>query len=147
MTKTSNYKFLIALRLLAGLPLLGFGILHFISPEHMREILVVSGIPLVEMNLFLAPAAEILAGALLLLGWYARIGGMLGIGTMLVAVYSTVVLSQITADTLPQGVTEIPFVPPLPLPIIVLGCSFVVVLLGGGAWSLDLYKQSGPHTD
>jgi uncharacterized membrane protein YphA (DoxX/SURF4 family) len=130
MSKTTNHKYLIVPRLLAGLPLLGFGVMHFINPEHMRDILIASGIPMVELNVYAAPAAEMLAGVLLLLGCYARVGGILGAGTMLPAVYSTVILSKMTVDTLPGGLTEVPFVPPLPLPILVLVCSLVVA----GTW-------------
>ena len=33
LTKTSEHKFAIIPRVLAGLPLLGFGALHFIKPD------------------------------------------------------------------------------------------------------------------
>ena len=74
MSKTNNHKFLIVPRVLAGLPLLGFGVMHFIDPGHMRDILIASGIPMVELNVYAAPAAELLAGVLLLLGCCARVG-------------------------------------------------------------------------
>lgn len=143
MSKTNNNKLLIIPRLLAGLPLLGFGVMHFIDPGHMRDILIASGIPMVELNVYAAPAAELLAGVLMLLGCCARVGGILGVGTMLPAIYSTVVLSKMTVDTLPGGLTEVPSVPPLPLPIVVLVCSLIVIALGAGAWSLCSCKQRG----
>jgi uncharacterized membrane protein YphA (DoxX/SURF4 family) len=136
----NNNKLLIVPRLLAALPLLGLGVMHFIDPGHMRDILTASGLPMVELSVYAAPAAEIVAGALLLLGFYARIGGLLGAGTMLPAIYSTVVLAKMTVATLPKGMTEVPSVPPLPLPIIVLVCSLIVVALGGGVWSLGSRK-------
>lgn len=142
ITKTSGYKFVIVPRLLAGLPLLGFGAMHFVQPEHFREILIASGIPMVEVNLYAAPVAITLGGVLLLLGFYARLGGLLGISSMVVAIYSTFVLANLTPDNLLGGLTEVPFVPPLPLPIVVTIASFVVVALGGGAWSLDWKNQS-----
>jgi len=129
--------------LLAGLPLLGLGVKHFVDPGHMRDILIASDLPMVELSVFAAPAAEVLAGVLLLLGLYTRIGGLLGAGAMLPAIYSTDVLSKMTVDTLPEGLTEVPFVPPLPLPVMVLICSLIVIAFGGGAWSLGPHKQPG----
>jgi hypothetical protein len=38
--------------------------------------------------------------------------------------------------------TEVPTVPPLPLPVMVAVASLIVVVLGGGAWSLDRRNQS-----
>ena len=128
--------------MLAGLPLLGFGVLHFVKPEHFREILVASEIPMIEINMLAAPAAEAIGGLLLLLGLYARVGGLLGIATMAVAIYTTVLLSGMTVADLPGGLTEIPKVPPLPLPVVITVASLVVVVLGGGAWSLDWKNQS-----
>ncbi len=143
MSKTKSSKLLILPRLLAGLPLLGLGVKHFIDPGHMKSILIASGIPMVDVNVFAAPAGEVLAGVLLLLGFYPRIGGLIGAASMVVALYSTVVLSKLTIDTLPGGLTEIPFVPPLPLPAVVLVCSLIIVALGGGAWGLSSHKPSG----
>jgi putative oxidoreductase len=143
MSQTNKNKFLIVPRLLAGLPLVGLGVMHFVNPVHMRNILIASGLPMVELSVFAAPAGEVLAGVLLLLGFYARIGGLIGAGTMLPAIYSTVILSKMTVETLPGGLTEVPFVPPLPLPAVVLICSLAVAALGSGAWSLGPHKQEG----
>jgi uncharacterized membrane protein YphA (DoxX/SURF4 family) len=142
VTKTADRKIMLIPRLLAGLPMLGFGVMHFVKPEHFREILIASGIPMVELSAIAAPLALILGGLLLLLGLFARIGGLLGIATMVVAIYSTVVLSGMTVDNLPAGLTEVPFVPPLPVPVIVTIASLVVVVMGGGGWSLDWRCQS-----
>jgi putative oxidoreductase len=144
ITKTTDNKLLVIPRILAGLPLLGFGVLHFVKPDHFRDILIASEIPLIEMNMYAAPAAEALGGILLLLGLYARVGGFLGMATMLVAIYTTVVLSGMAVADLPGGLTEIPAVPPLPLPVMISVASLVVVALGGGAWSLDWKNQSKP---
>jgi uncharacterized membrane protein YphA (DoxX/SURF4 family) len=142
ITKTTGHKFVIVPRLLAGLPLLGFGLLHFFKPEHFREILVASEIPMIEINMVAAPAAETLGGILLLFGLFARVGGIFGIATMAVAIYTTIDLFGMAVADLPGGLTEIPAVPPLPLPVMITVASLVVVVLGGGAWSLDWKNQS-----
>lgn len=127
--KTSSQKWILALRLVAGLPLLGLGAKHFIDPEHFRSILKASGLPLVDVSMMAAPVAECLAGLLLLSGWYARIGGLLGVATMVPALVATVKIMGLEGEK--------PFVPPLPLPIVVLLCSALVIYFGGGAWSVD----------
>lgn len=126
---------LIVPRLAAGLPLLVLGAKHFIDPEHFRKILEVSGFPgPVDASLIDAPAAEVIAGVLLLLGLFARVGGLLGIATMLPAILATVKLMNL-------DIPDKPFVPPLPLPIVVLLCSAYVLWRGAGAWSVDATRN------
>ncbi len=134
---TSGHKHIMAFRLVAGAPLLMFGVMHFIDPASFRAILQATGIPMVEVNMIAAPLAEIVAGFMLLLGVFARIGGLLGIATMLPAIYATVVLAGTNESQLPAGLTQIPEVPPLPLPVIVLLASAYVLWRGAGAWSMD----------
>ena len=142
ITKTTSSKLQLIPRVLAGLPMLGFGMIHFVKPDHFREILLASGIPMVNVNLYAAPVALVIGGVLLLLGLFARVGGLLGIATMAGAIYSTVVLSGMAVADLPAGLTEIPNVPPLPLPVVVTVASIIVLVRGGGHWSLDLKNQS-----
>ena len=77
------------------------------------------------------------AGILLLSGLYARVGGFLGMGTMLPAIYATLVLAGMSPGDLPAGIAAVPEVPPLPVPVLVLLSSVYVAWRGGGAWSLD----------
>jgi hypothetical protein len=63
---------------------------------------------------------------------------------MAVAAYSTMALSGLTVADLPAGLTEVPKVPPMPLPVMVAVASLIVVVLGGGAWSLDRRNPSTP---
>jgi uncharacterized membrane protein YphA (DoxX/SURF4 family) len=119
-------------RLLAGVPLMIFSAMHFMNPQHLRDILSAGGVPLVEMNVWAASSAEMLGGVLLVTGFLARAGGMLGIATMAPAILTTVKLA---------GLPDAPMVPPLPLPIMVLVASAVVLVLGGGAWSGDAWRN------
>ena len=125
---TTPRKFLVLPRLLSGLPLVVFSAMHFMNPQHFRDILTAGGIPVVEVNVWAASSAEMLGGLLLLTGFFARVGGLLGIGTMVPAILTTVRLA---------GLPDAPMVPPLPLPIMVCVASTVVLALGGGAWSGD----------
>ena len=90
-----------------------------------------------DVTVIAASATEFLAALLLLSGLLSRIGGLLGIGTMAPAIYSTAVLMRMTPEDLPGGLTEVPFVPPMPVPVLVLIASLVVLVLGGGSLSVD----------
>jgi uncharacterized membrane protein YphA (DoxX/SURF4 family) len=75
-----------------------------------------------------------LGGLLLLSGFFARVGGILGIATMVPAILTTIRLANLI---------DAPMVPPLPLPIMVFVASTVVLVLGGGAWSVDGQGNEG----
>jgi len=50
--------------------------MHLADPESFRQILEASGLPFVELNLIAAPLTEVVAGLLLITGYYARMGGV-----------------------------------------------------------------------
>ncbi|MGH2394225.1 MAG: DoxX family protein [Candidatus Limnocylindria bacterium] len=137
LQRTTPYRFMVLPRLVAGLPLLFFGVKHVLDPDPFRAILIASGLPLVELNVIAAPLAECVAAALLLSGFLARLGGVLGVVTMLPAIYATLTLKGLDPAHLPAGLTQVPFVPPLPLPVVVLLSALAVLILGAGAWSVD----------
>ena len=126
--QTTPRKIILLPRLLAGVPLVVFSAMHFMNPQHFRAILTAGGVPMAEVNVWAASSAEMLGGLLLLTGFFARVGGLLGVATMVPAILTTVRLA---------GLPDAPMVPPLPLPILVLLASAVVLVLGGGAWSAD----------
>ena len=130
---TTPRKVMLLPRLLAGVPLVIFSAMHFMNPQHFRDILTASGVPMVDVNVWAASSAEMLGGILLLTGFFARVGGILGIGTMAPAILATIRLADIAGA---------PKVPPLPLPIVVLVASAVVLVLGGGAWSADARRNA-----
>lgn len=129
---TTPRKIILLPRLLAGVPLVVFSAMHFMNQEHFRNILSAAGMPMVEVTVWAASSAEMLGGILILTGFLARVGGVLGVATMLPAILTTVRLAS-----LPDS----PMVPPLPLPIMVLVASTVVLVMGGGAWSADARKN------
>ncbi len=134
--QTTPRKIILLPRLLAGLPLVVFSAMHFMNPQHFRAILTAGGVPMVEVNAWAASSAEMLGGLLLLTGFFARVGGLLGVGTMVPAILTTVRLVSLP---------DAPMVPPLPLPIMVLVASTVVLVLGGGAWSRDARRNESCH--
>jgi uncharacterized membrane protein YphA (DoxX/SURF4 family) len=75
-----------------------------------------------------------------LLGLYARLGALLALPAMAVAVYA-----HLAIDTWPNSAGE----PPILLPILVFACASYVLLRGAGAWSVDsrlggVNRQSTP---
>jgi len=137
LRKTSDSKLLFLLRLLVGLPLLFFGILHFIKLAAFTNILIASGLPFVEFNTFAAPVVEVVAGVLLIPGWFTRLGGVLAMFTMGPAIYGTLAIDALTLENLPPGLEAIPQVPPLVVPIALLLFGVLLAFYGGGGHSLD----------
>jgi NADH dehydrogenase len=125
---TAPWKFLPVLRLVAGLPLVYFGVLHLVYPGDFRAILVAGSLPDSDLSVTAVPLVEILAGLLLLAGLWTRLGGMLTLGVMMPAYLVTVQLLE------RQGA---PSMPPLVVLLTVALAAVVLVLLGGGPWSLD----------
>jgi uncharacterized membrane protein YphA (DoxX/SURF4 family) len=130
---TTPRKIILLPRLLAGVPLVLLSAMHFMNPDHFRDILTAAGVPMVELNVWAASSAEMLGGVLLLTGFFARVGGLLGVVTMVPAILTTVRLASLSGA---------PMVPPLPLPIMVLVASTVILVVGGGAWSVDAQRSS-----
>lgn len=122
--QTAALKHVIVARLIAGLPLVGMGMMHLIGAGPIMPILEAARIPLPEVNAVLAPVVEVVAGLLLLSGAFARVGAALGCASMAVAVYAHVV-------------ADWPDEPPIVLPIAVLLAALYVLWRGGGAWSMD----------
>ena len=117
-------------RLVSGLPLLAIGLAHVFNPSTpMMPLVEAADLPAAAILSPIAVAAEILAGTLLLLGAYARLGALLAIPTMAVAFYAHLVI-----DVWPNGASN---EPPVLLPLAVLACATYVLWRGAGAWSID----------
>lgn len=128
LRKTTPAKWIIAPRLIASLPFVVFGAFHLTGRSPLLEILRLAGIPFPEVNLIMAPIFMVLSGLSIGVGFYARVGALVGSVAMVVATYSKLVI-----DKWP-GPMEIP----LALPLVVLAGCIVVLIMGPGAWSLDL---------
>lgn len=133
---TRPYRHLMIARLVAGVPLLGIGVMHVVAPETpMRPLVEAAGLPLPSLLAPVAVAFEIVAGVSLLVGAWARLGlgALLAIPTMAVAAYA-----HLAIDIWPNSGGE----PPLALPLSVLACAAYVLWRGAGRWSLDARAAS-----
>jgi len=128
LRKTTPAKWILAPRLIAALPLFVFGSFHLTGMSPLLEILRRAEIPFPEINFYLAPVFMVVSGLSLGVGFYARIGALIGSGAMLVATYSKLVIEEW------PGPMEIP----LALPLVVLAGCLIVLIKGPGAWSADL---------
>ena len=143
LQQTTDKAFPIVPRLIAGGILTFFSLKHFSDPGHFANIMTAAGFPMVDLNVWAASATELIAGILLLSGLFTRVGGFLGIATMVPAVIATLTIAGLDPENLPGGLTEVPFVPPLPLPIVTMVTSLVALVLGGGKFSLDKIMSRG----
>ncbi len=128
LRKTTPAKWILAPRLIAALPLFVFGSFHLTGMSPLLEILKRASIPFPEINFYLAPVFMVISGLSMGLGFYARIGALIGTFAMIVATYSKFVIEEW------PGPMEIP----LALPLVVLAACVVVLIKGAGAWSADL---------
>ncbi len=146
-TDQSN-KHLIAVRVVAGAPLVFFGLMHLVNPNMpMTPLLEEAGLPYPGLMGVIAPIAQLLAGVLLLSGAFARIGGVLAIGTMLGALVTHMLIAN---DQWPTP-GEDGVMAPGPEPVFMMGIAVVVLLAaayvtwhGSGAWGLDAKASSDP---
>jgi len=137
--ETGSQGWLLAPRLVAALPLAGFGVFHLTGMTPLREILERAAIPLPAVNYFVAPIVMVIAGVSLGAGYFARIGAALGVVAMLVATYSKLAIEEWPG----------PIKPPIALPIVILAACLVVLWKGAGAWSADrraIERQDSPAT-
>lgn len=127
---TKPYRHMLLPRIIAGVPLLGIGLMHvFVPGLGMLTLVEAAGLPVPALLSPVAVAIEIVAGLSLLLGLWARIGALLAIPTMLVAAYA-----HLAIGIWPNGPEN---EPPLALPILVMACAAYVLWRGAGRWSLD----------
>jgi uncharacterized membrane protein YphA (DoxX/SURF4 family) len=125
---TKEWGFLLLLRVVVGLPLMFFGVLHLVSPGLVHEIVAAAGLPMITLHSLLVPLVEILAGALLLVGFLTRLGAVLAFGVVVAAVLVTLQVAEGSAA---------PPLPTLALPVTLAVASFFLALLGGGSGSID----------
>ena len=147
LQQTTDKAFPIVPRLIAGGILTFFSLKHFSDPGHFANIMTAAGFPMVDLNVWAASATELIAGILLLSGLFTRVGGFLGIATMVPAVIATLTIAGLDPENLPGGLTEVPFVPPLPLPIVTMVTSLIALVLGGGKFSLDKMMSTNKSTN
>ena len=96
--------------------------------------LIEAGIPFYTFNYWFVPIFEILLGIILLLGYYSRIGALLVLPVMSVAIYVHSTVSN--PDAFPAQPQQ-PYIP-----IVVIIMALFILKRGGGNWSMDLKSSN-----
>ena len=95
--------------------------------------LIEADIPFYALNYRFVPVFEIFLGIILLLGYYSRIGAVMVLPVMLVAIYVHLTVTN------PAAFPAQPQEPYIPIAIIIM--ALIVIKKGGGNWSWDLKSQ------
>ncbi|MFG0245064.1 MAG: DoxX family protein [Phycisphaerales bacterium JB052] len=142
LLQTQPSKAIAILRIIAGLPLVMFGMMHLTGASPMEPLVEAAGLPMPALTAIVAPIVQVLAGLMLLIGAGTRVGATMG---MIVSLGGLITNLEIPNDQWPTPSeadpsvivmgTEPAFLTPLAITIIVL--SAIVLFKGAGAWSLD----------
>ncbi len=132
ITKTTNDKFIILIRLLVGIVFLSEGIQKFVFPEtrgagRFEDI----GLPLVEFLGYFVGSFEVICGILVLLGAYTRIAVIPLISIMAIAVITTKIPILIDA-----GIWEMAHAARTDLSMLL--CCIFLLAKGSGYFSIDM---------
>jgi uncharacterized membrane protein YphA (DoxX/SURF4 family) len=92
--------------------------------------LIEAEIPLYTLNYWFVPIFEISLGIVLILGYYARIGALMVLPVMLVAIYVHLTVNN------PAAFPAQPQEPFIPVAVFIM--ALIVIKKGGGNWSMDL---------
>ncbi len=127
-----NNKWVGVIRIMLGLIFIMTGVMKLLLPDYgtaWQIQLVEANIPFRNIMYFFVPVFEILLGAFLLVGYYARTSSFFVILIMIVAVYVHLTVTN------PGAFPSQPQQPYMPIMVIILA-SFII-RKGAGAWSLD----------
>ncbi len=133
LRQTSPNKWVGTIRIMLGLIFLMTGIMKLTLAEFGSAWsiqLIEAEIPFYTINYWLVPIFEIILGTILLIGYYSRIGAVMIIPIMSIAIYVHITVSNSAA--FPAQPQE-PFIP-----VAVIIMAVTVLIKGGGNWSLDL---------
>ena len=129
---TSDHKLAGGIRISLGLMMCMTGLMKMLVPSLGSAFagqLAGAHIPLPELNGIVVPVMEVLVGAALIAGFYARVAALLLSGIMIVATYVHLVV---------HDPSLFPLQPEAPIiPLMVIPLASLVLIRGGGAWSLD----------
>lgn len=137
LQRTIDRKWPVIPRMIAGLPLFLFGLVHATGSTPVAPLIEAAGLPAPGVLGVAVPIVELAAGMLLVSGWMTRVGAALGALAMLGAITVHILIPD---DRWPQpfsgGLGQEPlgiFV----LAWVILGGCILAAIRGGGLWSAD----------
>ena len=136
LRQTSPNKWVGTIRTILGIIFLMTGIMKLSFAEFGSAWsiqLIEADIPFYAINFWFVPILEITLGIILLVGYYSRIGAVMIIPIMSIAIYVHITVSN------PAAFPAQPQEPFIPIAVIIM--AIIVLIKGGGNWSLDLKKK------
>ncbi|MEZ6235395.1 MAG: DoxX family protein [Phycisphaerales bacterium] len=137
LQRTSDRKWPVLPRLVAGVPLAIAGLLHVVGAAPVEPLLAKAGFPAPGVLGIVAPLAQVVAGVLLCAGWMTRVGAGIGVAVMVGAI---VVHFLIPNNQWPQPDSGLPGPEPvggLVMAFLLVAVCGVAAWFGGGHWSAD----------
>jgi len=137
LRQTSPNKLIGAIRLMLGIIFIMTGTMKLTLADFSEAWsiqLLEAEIPFYTLNFWFVPVFEILLGVILLIGYYSRIGALMVLPVMLVAMYVHLTVSN------PAAFPAQPQEPYIPMAVIVM--ALFIIVKGGGNWSMDLKEQN-----
>ncbi len=141
LRQTSPSNWLGFIRIMLGIIFLMTGIMKLTLVEFGSAWsiqLIESEIPFYAFNYWFVPVFEIILGIVLITGFYSRIGAVMIIPIMFVAIYVHITVSN------PAAFPAQPQEPIIPIAVIIM--AVIVLIKGGGNWSLDLKTEENNKT-
>ena len=133
LRRTADDKLGGTIRVSLGLLFVMTGVMKLVVPtlaDAWSGQLIAAELPFYTLSRWSVPFVEIAVGALLLVGVYARLAGMVVVGIMVVATYVHLVVDDPSL---------FPLQPSEPIiPIAVVALTAYILWRGAGAWSSDL---------
>ncbi len=133
LRNTSSNKIVGGIRIMLGIIFIMTGTMKLFLPdfgEAWSIQLIEAEIPLYTFNYWFVPLFEIFTGIILLVGYYSRIGALMILPVILVAIYVHLTVSH------PGAFPAQPQEPIMPIFVIIM--AIFIIIKGGGSWSLDL---------
>ena len=136
LRQTLPNKFIGIIRLMLGIIFIMTGSMKLFLADYGTAWsiqLIEAEIPFYAFNYWFVPVFEVILGIVLFLGYYSRIGALMVLPIMLVAIYVHLTVSN------PGAFPSQPQEPYMPIAIIIM--AFFVMKKGGGNWSMDMKSQ------
>ena len=131
--KTTSNKFIGVVRIMLGIMFVMPGMMKLFLPDYGEAWsiqLVEAKIPLYTFTYWFVPFFEVILGSILLIGHYSRLSALVTLPIMLVATYVHLTVTN------PGAFPSQPQEPYMPIMVIIM--AMVIIIKGGGAWSMDL---------
>lgn len=130
--KTTRNKFVGIIRIMLGIIFIMTGVMKLTMAEYGAAWsiqLIEAEIPFYTFNYWFVPIFELILGLFLLVGHYSRVSALLVLPIMLVAIYVHLTVTN------PGAFPSQPQEPIMPIAVLIM--ALVIIIKGGGLWSLD----------